>query len=109
MSITSEEQLIDLSAIQSGCSKIEQSGKTFECCAIKVEAASAMCGEDVLSAEKKTMQPTMNELGEDIRQLQSYLVDFSKNIYSAAQGIYNEQYSELQRYRSLKTAEENDE
>lgn len=97
--ITSESQLIDLQTISEGCSKITSAGQAFENCAREIESASDACGIDVLSVDNKTLQPTMLELADQIRNLKSEIENFSKSIQDVANEIYNQQYAQLQEYR----------
>lgn len=104
--ITSESQLIDVKTIKSGCDIILSAGKAFDDCATEVEAASDICGIDVLSVDKKSMQPIMLELAQQIRTIKGILEEFSNSIQEVASQIYSAQYNQLQEYyESLKNKE----
>lgn len=106
--ITSETQLIDVSTIKQGCGKFEEAADLFDNCAEKIEIAADICNINVLSVDKKTMQPTMYELAEEVRGIRKYFDNFSENIQSVANDIYNAQSRELEAYRqSLKKSNEN--
>ena len=96
--ITSESQLIDVQTIKSGCDVIASAGRAFDECATEVEAASDMCGIDVFSVDKKSMQPIMLEIAQQIRTIKGIFEEFSSNIQATASQIYSAQYAQLQAY-----------
>ena len=98
--ITSESQLIDVATINSGCDTIASAGIAFNECATEVESAADMCGVEVLSVEKKSMQPIIYELSDQIRQINGILESFANSIRGVASEIYAAQYAPLQEYRA---------
>ena len=106
--ITSESQLIDTETIKQGCTKIESAAKKYEDCAKEVETAADMCGAEVLSVDKKTMQPIMEELAQEIRKLETNFTELSASIMEIANSIYTQQKNELDIYRrGLEAAKKN--
>jgi hypothetical protein len=67
--ITSESQLIDITAINNGCAQIEAAALYFEECAKKVFNASDMLDEKALAVDKTTMQPQLDADAEYIQSI----------------------------------------
>lgn len=100
MAITSESQIIDLSAINNGCAIIEEAAKDYSSCATKIKEAAGICTAEALSVEKKTMQPAIEELGSVVETLPANIEAFTAQIRNVAMQIYNNQLSELAEYRA---------
>ena len=98
MSITSVEQIMDMNIINKGIGLIKEAGATFTECGNEVKDASDMCGVEVLSAEKKTMQDSMYNLADAIKEAKNSFDSLSDNISNAATSIQNAQYAEYNKY-----------
>lgn len=99
MAIRSESDIIDVVAISNGCTIIEEAAKDYTSCAKKVKDAADICSEKALSVEKKSMQPTIEELGVAIGTIEENVAYFTSQIRNVAQQVYAQQWDELNRYR----------
>ncbi len=99
MAITSESQLIDIATINNGCQIINDAAQDYITCAKYVKQAAETCNANALEVEKKTMQPTLEELATAIETIQANIESFTTQLKSAATEIYSRQQSELQAYR----------
>ena len=108
MAITSESQIIDITTISNGCSIIEEAARDYATCSKKVKEAASICTDKALSVEKKSMQPSLEELGESIGTIQGNIEYFTSQIRNVAMQIQSKQYAELAEYRAAqaKKAEE---
>ena len=108
MAITSESQIIDITTISNGCSIIEEAARDYATCSKKVKEAASICTDKALSVEKKSMQPSLEELGESIASIQGNIEYFTSQIRNVAMQIQSKQYAELAEYRAAqaKKAEE---
>lgn len=97
--ITSASQIIDIAGIRSGIEKIKSTAADFNDCATAVNAAADICNAEALAIEGKTMQPTINELAEQIKSIQSSVEELADSILSVANQVYNAQNAELQEYQ----------
>ena len=77
MAITSESQIIDITTISNGCSIIEEAARDYATCSKKVKEAASICTDKALSVEKKSMQPSLEELGESIGTIQGNIEYFT--------------------------------
>ena len=100
MAITNESQLIDITAISNGCSIIEEAASDYTKCAKKVNEAAAICTDKALSVEKKSLQPSLEDLGQSIGTIQGNVEFFTSQVRNVAMQIYNKQYAELTEYRA---------
>lgn len=105
MAITSESQLIDIAAIDSGCKIIEAAAADYTTCSTKVKEASQICTSEALSVEKTTMQPALEELAASIAMIEGNITSFTTQIRSVASQIYAEQSAALAQYRAEQQAE----
>lgn len=106
--ITSESQIIDIGMVNKGCDQIDAAAKDFTTSGKKVVSAGNTCNQDALSVDDKSMQPAIEELGEEIKALDGKVTDFTAQIRTIASQIYNAQVQELRTYQEeqRKAAEE---
>lgn len=97
-SITSPEQIIDLSAVEAGCKTIETAAEDYVKCAQLIQEASATCTAEALSVDKTTMQPSLEELGTSVAEVKEYIVGYVNSIRAAAVQIHAAQTTEYNRY-----------
>ena len=97
--ITSESQLIDLATRESAVEKIKSTAADFTNCASVVRDASSECNAEALSVEGATMQPTIDDLAEQIDSIKGSVEALAENILSVATEVYNAQSQELQAYQ----------
>jgi hypothetical protein len=82
--ITSESQIIDITAINNACAKIEAAAMRFEECAKKVLDASDLCDEKALSIDKTTMQPQLDADAEYIQSMKAAIETFTLQVKNIA-------------------------
>ena len=97
--ITSESQLIDISAIRAAVEKIKSTAQDFTDCGNTVSEASSECNSEALEIEGMTMQPTMDDLAEQIKSIKNSVEEMADSILSVANQVYNAQNEELQAYK----------
>lgn len=97
--ITSDSQIIDIGTINKGCDQIDEAAKDFTTSGKKVVSAGSTCNKDALSVDDKSMQPALEELGEEIQALDGKVTDFTAQIRSIASQVYNAQVQELRAYQ----------
>lgn len=107
MAITSESQLIDIAAIDSGCKIIEAAAADYTTCSKNVNEASQICTSEALSVEKTNMQPALQELATSIGTIEGNIIAFTTQIRSVASQIYAEQSAALAQYRAEQEAAAN--
>lgn len=100
MAITSESQMIDIVTISNGCSIIEAAAADYSNCAKKVQEAADICSPEALSVEKKSMQPSLEELATSIASIEENVQYFTSQIRNVANQIYAQQSEELAAYRA---------
>lgn len=101
--ITSSSQLIDITTIYKGCDKIDEAAKNYTKCSEKLNDASTTCNKDAMSIDGKTMQPTIDELADMIKDLTATITSYTAQIRSVASQILVNQQNELVAYQeSLK-------
>lgn len=106
MAITSESQVIDITTISNGCSIIEEAARDFTTCSKKVNEAANICTDKALSVEKKSMQPSLQDLATSIGTIEGNVEYFTSQIRSVAMKIQSRQLQELAEYRAAKAAQE---
>lgn len=104
MAITSESQLIDITTISNGCAIIEEAARDYTTCASKVNEAASICTDKALSVEKKSMQPSLQDLGASIGTIQGNIEFFTSQIRNVAMKIRTQQMIELEEYRAAQEA-----
>ena len=104
--ITSESQLIDITAITNGCAQIEAAAQYFEECAKKVLDASDLCDEKALSVDKTTMQPQLDADAEYIQSMKAAIETFTLQVKNIALQVYSEQQMELADYKAKLLAQQ---
>lgn len=97
--ITSESQLIDIAAIRTAVEKIKSTAIDFTDCATVVSDASAECDAEALEVEGTTMQPTIDDLADQIKSIKGSVEELADSILSVANEVYNAQNAELQEYK----------
>ena len=97
--ITSEAQLIDIATITAGCNQYKQCLEDFETNGNRVIEAGEICDAKALSIDYTTLQWTINDLGEEIKNVKTTLSAATDGVVAAAQRVYNEQVAELNEYR----------
>lgn len=100
MAITKESDIIDITTISNGCSIIEEAARDYSACASKVNEAANICTDKALSVEKKSMQPSLQDLGASIGTIQGNIEYFTSQIRSIAMKIQSKQLAELAEYRA---------
>ena len=100
MAITSESQIIDIVTISNGCSIIEEAARDYTTCANRVKEAADICSPEALAVEKKSMQPSLEELAASISTIEENVNTFTAQIRNVAQKIYARQWEELNAYRA---------
>lgn len=108
MAITSESQIIDITAISNGCTIIEEAARDYATCAEKVTEAASICTAEALSVEKTSMQTPLEELGQTIGIIQDNIELFTSEIRSVALEIQTRQLAELAAYKAAQAAQEAD-
>lgn len=103
--ITSEAQLIDIATITAGCNQYKQCLEDFETNGNRVIEAGEICDAKALSIDYTTLQWTINDLGEEIKNVKTTLSAAADGVVAAAQKVYNEQLAELNEYRRQLEAE----
>ena len=106
MAITSESQIIDVTAISNGCSVIEEAARDYTSSASKINEAASICTTEALSVEKKSMQPSLQELGAAIGTIENNILSFTSQIRNVAMQIQSKQLQELANYRAEQAAKE---
>lgn len=96
--ITSQSQMIDIGAINNGCTKIEAAAENFAKCAKLILEGSEICNENALSVDKTTMQPQLEADAQYIESMKAALTSFTTEVRNLAVQIYAEQESELATY-----------
>ncbi len=96
--ITSESQLIDINAIQSGCEKFKTALDAFEKCGKKVTQASETCNKKALSVDGSSMEYSIADVATAITNLKSEYSGYADSVYSEALSVYNSQVAELNAY-----------
>lgn len=102
--ITSESQLIDITAINNGCAQIEAAALYFEECAKKVFNASDMLDEKALAVDKTTMQPQLDADAEYIQSIKIAIENFTLQVKNVALQVYAEEQAELADYKAQQAA-----
>lgn len=102
--ITSESQLIDLTAINNGCAKIEAAAQYFEECAKKVFNASDILDDKALAVDKTTMQPQLDADAEYIQSIKTAIENFTLQVKNIALQVYAEEQAELAEYKAAQLA-----
>lgn len=97
-SITSRDQIIDLTAVDAGCNTIEAAAEDYVKCSQLIKEASATCSAEALSVDKTTMQPSLEELAASVEEVKSYIVGYVTSIRAAAVQIQAAQENEYNRY-----------
>lgn len=100
MAITSESQIIDVSTISTGCSTIRSAAEDYVKCARHIKEAAQICTADALSVEKKSMQPSLEELAAAVETIKSNIYSFTYEIESVAVQIQTKQRQELAEYQA---------
>lgn len=98
MAITNESQLIDIYAIDGGCSIIEGAAEDYKKCKQHVDEAAATCTAEALSVEKKTMQGSIEEISVAIDTVYNNIYSVTAQIRNAAMKIRTQQETELAQY-----------
>lgn len=104
MAITSESQVIDITTISNGCAIIEEAARDYTTCANKVNEAASICTDKALSVEKKSMQPSLQDLGASIGTIQGNIEFFTSQIRNVAMKIRTQQLNELAEYQAAQAA-----
>ena len=107
MAITNANQMIDITAINEGCTIIENAAQDYLTCAERVLEAASICDGEALSVEKTTMQPTLEDLGEQTKLIPEYICNFTAKIRSESAKIYATQQAQLNEYQAAQAAQEN--
>ena len=97
--ITSEAQLIDVGTITAGCNQYKQALEDFETNGNRVKEAGEVCNAKALSIDSSTIQWTISDLGEEIKNVKTSLSAAADGVVAEATRVYNEQVAELNEYR----------
>lgn len=96
--ITSSSQLIDVTTISNGCTKIDEAAEKFVACAEKVSEAASICDANALSVDKTSMQPQLEADAEFIKSMKEAVNGFTSEIRNVATQVYAAQSNELNDY-----------
>lgn len=107
MAITNRNQMIDTVTISKGCDIIEQAVQDYVKCAKFVQEAASTCTGEALSVEKKTMQPTLEELAGSIKTIPGQVEKITTEIRAAALRIYSKQEEQYEAYLAELEAQKN--
>lgn len=99
MAITNESQIIDVTTISTGCSTIRAAAEDYVKCANHIQEAASICTADALSVEKKSMQPSLQELADAVKTIKTNICSFTYEIESVALEIQTKQRAELAAYQ----------
>ena len=105
--ITSSSQLIDITTITNGCSKIEAAADYFEKSAKKMYSASDICDANTLSVDKTTMQAQLDADAQYVESIKTAIYNFTLEIKNLALQVYAEQQAELDAYKAKQAANNN--
>ena len=100
MAITSESQIIDVVAINNGCSIIEEAARDYATCSKHIKEAAEICSPEALSVEKTSMQPGLEDLASAVGTIETNICSFTAEIRNVASQIQAKQYAELAEYRA---------
>ncbi|MBR2828223.1 MAG: hypothetical protein IKE70_03230 [Bacilli bacterium] len=103
--ITSMSQIIDVGTITSGCNSMKTVLQDFEKSGNTVVEAGNICTEKALSIDDKTMQYSLNDLGEEIKNVKEAVTNYLDEVEALAQKIYQEQLQEYNDYIKKKQEE----
>ena len=104
--ITSTDQLIDVATINKGCDMIDEAAKDFNTSGVLLSEAADTCDAKALSVDDTSMQPTIDELAESVKKIQTQVNQFTTEIRTIANQIYNEQSTELREYQEEQIAKQ---
>lgn len=107
MAITSRDQMIDTAAISRGCDIIDQAAQDYAKCAKFIQDAAAICTADALAVQKKSMQPTLEELAEVVKKIPTDVENLTAKIRTAAMQVYTQQETEYNDYVAQQQAAAN--
>ena len=96
--IKSSNQIIDVNQINLGCDRIDKEAVRFSSAAKLVDQASAVLNKDALSVDNATMQSTVDEVADALRNLEKMINQSMDSIRSTASTIYKNQRSEYNNY-----------
>ena len=107
MAITNANQMIDIKTINDGCTIIERAAEDYLTCAERVLESAEICSPEALSVDKTSMQPTLLDLGNSIKQIKTNIETLTTQIRSAATEIYAQQSSQLAEYEQMQASSQN--
>ncbi len=96
--ITNSNQIIDKDKIISGCGKIDKEAQYFRKAAEVVDQASSILNRDALSVDKATMQSTVEDVADALRQFETAVNNATASIEGVASQVYRDQSSEYSAY-----------
>lgn len=107
MAITSKDQMIDTATISKGCDIIDQAVQDYAKCAKFIQDAATICTADALAVQKKSMQPTLEELAEVVKKIPGDVENLTAKIRTAAMQVYTQQETEYNNYIAQQQAAAN--
>lgn len=96
--ITSQSQIIDINTIKSGCETIIKELECLEKCGEKVINAGIICNKKALSVDSESLEGSIIEVGEQIKNTKNELVISAEQLIADAMVVYNAQVSEYNEY-----------
>lgn len=102
--ITKASQIIDQKQIEQGCNLIDTSAKHFVSAAAEVEKCSAVMNNNALSIDDATLQDTISEVADELKQYEKYVNNATASIREVTQQVHRQQSAEYSGY--LKAQEE---
>ncbi len=104
-------QVIDYNAIEAACDDIVNLSKT-ECESISKKVKNVHCGQDILSVKDKTMEPLIEEVGDLIATIPTYIENTIAEVKNRAETIYIQEQTRLnndalRRFQAMREAKNN--
>lgn len=96
--ITDKSQLIDIDTIQSGCERLKDAANDFDRCGADIVSAGIICDKKALSVDEASLEITINDLGEEVKDIKTAIIRNADQLLSDATTIYNMQVAELNEY-----------
>lgn len=96
--ITSQSQIIDLKTIITGANQFKSTLDDYERCGKAVIAAGETCTKKALSVDDSTLEFSITDLGNEIKNLKSTFTGYIDDLVAQATQVYNAQVAEYNEY-----------
>ena len=96
--ITNTSQIIDLETIVAGCNELKNACEDFKKSGTTVVQAGEMCNEKALSFDENTLEFSITQLGEEMKELQKLFSEYADQVIAEATRIHNIQTAEYEEY-----------